>query len=84
MYDLDLSTIFTNNASFYCPIQKYEIGKVFNYSSGAVESYASFMSRMRLNEVTGYWEYTDLSKEYMNMRVFFRAYNGDHWSSLSA
>lgn len=39
-YNLDLSTIFTNNASFYCPIQKYEIGKVYNYTTGAVESYS--------------------------------------------
>ena len=37
-YDLDLRTLFTNNASAYCPITSYGISKVFNYSSGYVYS----------------------------------------------
>ena len=46
-YDLDLRTLFTNNASAYCPITSYGISKVFNYSSGYVYSssqWGQFMS----------------------------------------
>ena len=83
-YDLDLKTLISNNASAYCPIEEYKIAKVYNYTSGAVESTASFSTRMSLDTITGIWEFTDLSKEYMNIYVTFMAYNGVIWSSVNA
>ena len=55
-YDLDVASMFTNNASAYCPLEKFKLSKVYNSSSGAVYSVGEWGQRMRLNEFTGFWE----------------------------
>ena len=83
-YDLDLKALIFNNASAYCPIEEYKIAKVYNYTSGAVESTAAFSTRMSLDKVSGIWEFTNLDSEYLDIHVSFMAYNGKIWSSVNA
>ena len=82
-YDLDLRTLFTNNASAYCPITSYGISKVFNYSSGYVYSSSQWGQFMSLQASTGRWELTDLSDQLMNLYVFAVAYNGKVWGNYT-
>ena len=83
-YDLDLKALIFNNASAYRPIEEYKIAKVYNYTSGAVESTAAFSTRMSLDKVSGIWEFTNLDSEYLDIHVSFMAYNGKIWSSVNA
>lgn len=48
-YVVDLRTIFTNNASFYCPRTLYEIVTVYNSSSGDVYTSDVWQDRMLIH-----------------------------------
>ena len=66
-YMVDLKTIFTNNASFYCPRTSYEIVTVYNASSGDVYSSDKWADRMLMHSSVGIWEFVNARSSYMNI-----------------
>lgn len=66
-YVVDLRTIFTNNASYYCPRTNYEIVTVYNSSSGDVYFSDAWSDRMLIHNSVGLWEFINARSAYMNI-----------------
>ena len=79
-YMVDLKTLFTNNASFYCPRSTYEIVTVYNASTGFFYSNDMWADRMLMHSSVGIWEFVNANSSYMNIQVKFRVYNSKIWS----
>lgn len=64
-YQVDLRTIFTNNASFYCPRTLYDVVTVYNYSSGYVFTQEQWKDRFHMVPLQGILEFVNVRSQFM-------------------
>ena len=59
-YELNIASLFTNNASAFCLIVKYRISKVQNSSTGQDINVAEYSQHMSIEETLGLWSLFNL------------------------